>query len=543
MRRSIWIASVLALLLTCSVNAGEKKSLLLMFDGLRADALYSVPTPNLDSIRDGSWAEGYRGAWTYQAHTNLDADPSSATNHVAIMTGVTAEKNGCYKNGQIKDTRWGEYPSYLARLKKIDPKLVTVWLYNWSEDADIPTDADFIGPPRGGFEGDMKNIDDAAAFFSGSFPDVADYKGNEWKSGTDVDALALYLDSMDMYGHGEGFSVFVPEYRQKMAEYDARVGDLLAAIKGRPNFADENWQIVVISDHGGYHTGHGIDKCENCYTIPLFVSSKDVSAGRMTGQPQNCDVAAYMMNHHTGAIPSEFDGKIEATVVDAAPDLAAGLLAAFPFDGDLKASEGTVQIKAGAKTPGFVAPGRVGQALALKGGASLSLGALPELKWAPGGGLSFAFWFRTPQIQGGDPPLLSNKDWKVGVNPGFALLANYNTPSGNTLYWNIADGTRRDDIGGLDYYPDSRWYFVAATAEFGGNAVLYLGDDAGNLAFVSDSVADIEPFETGLDWRIGQDGNGDYKATPNNVKMNDLRVWSRSLSADEVRAVYRLGAE
>ena len=538
MKKTMFFA--LALIFSCAAAlcASEKKSLLIMFDGLRGDVLQSAATPNLDTIRDGSWADGYRGAWTYQAHTNLDSDPSSATNHVAIITGVTATKNGCFNNGQTKDAKWGEYPPYLARLKKADPSLVTVWLYNWGEDADIPTNADFFAAPRGGFDGDMGVIDDAVAFLNGTFPDVTDYKGNEWKAGTDPDAIALYLDSMDIYGHGEGFSVFVPEYRQKMAKYDERVGDLLSAIRSRPNFANEDWQIVVVSDHGGYKTGHGIPTCENCYTIPLFVSSKTVSAGRMVGQPQNCDVAAYIMEHLTGAIPPEFDGKIEKTVIDSAPDIESGLLAYFPFDGDLNDAAGKITATAGAKTPSLSDLGFSGQGAILRDGASLSFGALPELNAANAPGLSCAFWFRTPQVQSGDPPLISNKNWESGQNPGFALLANYNGPSGNTLYLNIGDGANRDDIGGLDYYPDSRWRFVAFTAEYGGNAVLYLGDDAGNLAFVSDSIADLGSLETGLNWFLGQDGTGAYSKTLNNVKIDELRLWSRPLSTDEIRAVY-----
>lgn len=538
MKKSFFFALALILLFAATLSAGEKKSLLIMFDGLRADALYSVATPNLDTIRDGSWADGYRGAWTYQAHTNLDSNPSSATNHVAIITGVTATKNGCFNNGQTKDAKWSEFPPYLARLKKADPSLVTVWLYNWGEDADIPTDADFFAPPRGGFEGDMKIIDDAIAFLDGTFPNVTDYKGNEWKAGTDPDAIAVYLDSMDMYGHGEGFSVFVPEYRQKMAEYDERVGDLLSAIRERPNFAREDWQIVIVSDHGGYHTGHGIAGCENCYTIPLFVSSKAVRSGRMVGQPLNCDCAAYVMEHFTGTVPPEFDGKIESTVIDPTPDTESGLLACFSFDGDFNDSSGKITAKAGAKTPSFTELGFSGQGGIFRDGAALSFGPLPALDASNASGVSCAFWFRTPQVQSGDPPLISNKNWESGLNPGFALLANYNGPNGNRLFLNIADGTNRDDIGGLDYYPDSRWRFVALTVEYGGNAVLYLGDDAGNLAFVSDSIADLGPFETGLDWFLGQDGTGAYKISPNNVKIDELRLWSRPLSTDEIRAVY-----
>ncbi|MBR3219594.1 MAG: alkaline phosphatase family protein, partial [Thermoguttaceae bacterium] len=300
MKRFLFAALFLAALAATALG-GEKKSLLIMFDGLRADALYSTPTPNIDSIIDGSWAPGYHASWTYQAHTNLDADPSSATNHVAIITGVTAEKNRCFNNGQIKDALWKEYPSYLSRLRAADPSLVTVWLYNWSENADVQTDATFFGDPRGGYAGDMQNIDRTIAFLNDTFDEPTDYHGQSWTKGTDPDAIGLYLDSLDMYGHRDCFSAFDPEYCRRMEMYDARVGDLLAAIKARPSFDREDWMVVIVADHGGYHGYHGVPLCENCYTIPLIVTSKHTAAGRMLGQPQNCDCAAYLLDHHLGA--------------------------------------------------------------------------------------------------------------------------------------------------------------------------------------------------------------------------------------------------
>ena len=55
---------ILILLLTAAVtaHAGEKKALLIMLDGARADVLLSANVPNMDSLRLGNWADGYKGA-------------------------------------------------------------------------------------------------------------------------------------------------------------------------------------------------------------------------------------------------------------------------------------------------------------------------------------------------------------------------------------------------------------------------------------------------------------------------------------------------
>lgn len=190
---------LLAVLLACGLSSlslaadQSKKSLVIMLDGLRSDVMFTAATPAIDSLINGTWAgpnSGYRAAWTYQAHTNLDALPSSATNHVAIATGVTATKNNVYENGKIGEGKYGEFPSYLERLKQANPKLVTAFLRSWGEDDLIPTKADYEQryADKSGAELDMLLVDDAVAILAGTKVDAEGGNGTRWKAGTDVDA-------------------------------------------------------------------------------------------------------------------------------------------------------------------------------------------------------------------------------------------------------------------------------------------------------------------------------------------------------------------
>ena len=154
--KRLFIFAVALLLFVSAAQAGEKKVLLIMLDGQRADAMFTAPTPNFDALRNGTWAEGYKGAYTFQSHTNLESAPSSATNHVAIATGVTAKKNEVYKNGQTFKGKYDVYPTWMQRLRKADPNIVSVWLYNWGEDGYIPADATYQNSRGGGVDGDVK---------------------------------------------------------------------------------------------------------------------------------------------------------------------------------------------------------------------------------------------------------------------------------------------------------------------------------------------------------------------------------------------------
>ena len=147
--------------LAASVRAGEKKGLLIMLDGLRGDAALSASTPSIDSLRLGTWAEGYHGAYTYEAYTILDANPSSATNHVSIMTGVTATKHGCYNNGQTALAKYDEYPAMSTLIVREKPD--TVGRIYWDENRH-PHPRDLHCLPT-----DNKIFNDALSFVKGTF--------------------------------------------------------------------------------------------------------------------------------------------------------------------------------------------------------------------------------------------------------------------------------------------------------------------------------------------------------------------------------------
>lgn len=75
-----------------AVAAPDRKALVVMFDGCRADAMENATTPNIKMLAEGRWQPGYGGAYSRTARTILDGPTHSAPNHAAIATGVTAAK-------------------------------------------------------------------------------------------------------------------------------------------------------------------------------------------------------------------------------------------------------------------------------------------------------------------------------------------------------------------------------------------------------------------------------------------------------------------
>ncbi len=73
----------------------------------------------------------------------------------------------------------------------------------------------------------------------------------------DLDALFVYFDAVDLTGHSSGFNPNNPNYIAAIEGVDSHLGPVLNALKARPDYANENWLVLLITDHGGIGTGHG----------------------------------------------------------------------------------------------------------------------------------------------------------------------------------------------------------------------------------------------------------------------------------------------
>lgn len=520
-----------------SVSAGEKKALLFMLDGTRADGLLSADTPNLDSVRFGTWADGYKGAYTFQAYTSLDAPPSSATNHVAILTGVTATKNGCYENGQTASAKYDQYPTVSKMLQSEIPNFKSAWLYMWSEDRDIQTEATYIGPPQG----DVQNVDDAVAILDGTFPTKEGELGSKWNEGDDIDLLMIYNDGIDANGHRHGFSVTCPEYMDYIEEVDRMIGRILTAIKSRPNFADEDWLLIFNADHGGIGRTHGVVGSQNCYTVPLIISSKDISEGRMKGDPRNSDSAAYIMEHFTGEVPDYFDAKIDETYPVEYRALTDNLIAYFPFENNTEPTIGSFAGDEGFLPREYPADGKIGSALSMRDSNPVYFGKPAELQFGKDRSFTFALWFRTDQIQIGSSPFLGNKDVDNQDQPGIVFRSNTISDHGNGMGLMLNDSISRHVIYPLEYLPDNRWNFAAITYNRNGDALLYLGLPDGGLAFIAERMGKADDMDS-LDWYLGQDGSG-VNENHFTGDLDELMIWDRALNCEEVYELFRKGLD
>jgi len=112
----------------------------------------------------------------------------------------------------------------------------------------------------------------------------------------DPDVLFLHFDDVDHAGHSYFFSPFSQKYLEAVHEVDTQIGSVIEALEARPGFQDEDWLIVVTTDHGGFLTGHG-SQLPMVRTIFMIVNGKPVSRGEHSPGPGMVAVPATVLRH------------------------------------------------------------------------------------------------------------------------------------------------------------------------------------------------------------------------------------------------------
>lgn len=222
-------------------------------------------------------------------------------------------------------------------------------------------------------------------------------------------------------------------------------------------------------------------------------------------------------------------------------NLSSGLAVYLNFESNILAQAGTTNngTAIGADPTEKYTTGIVGSYAALfnndgSGGMSTDWAvSLGDVEWIYGGSWAFSLWVNATNAN--DGAILGNKDWYSGGNVGWEL-----DPSRlDALNYNTAGNSRRD-IGATDII-NGRWHHVVAVFDRDANLVSYYVDgnlsatnSLSNLGTESLTPATFSPNAT----LVGGSGNDTWSAQG---AVDDLGIWYRTLSPDEILAIYAQG--
>jgi|LGOV01.1.fsa_nt_gb predicted AlkP superfamily pyrophosphatase or phosphodiesterase len=247
---------------------GKKKVLIIGIDGCRPDALLKANTPNIDQL----WQNG---AYSFKAKT--DELSSSGICWTGMLTGVWHNKHqvvsNAYKNPNVE-----EYPHFFRRIKQQKPELNTYSIVNWKPIHNILQENDATVAKRRIFDSWVTR------------------KVARTLKRKDVDVMFVQLDDVDHAGHTHDFSLESKEYIKAIEKSDSQIGKIIQGLKERKSYEDEDWLIIISTDHGGCDYGHG-KNIEEHTTIFYIASGNDVEKGEIKEQVHVVDVAVTALLH------------------------------------------------------------------------------------------------------------------------------------------------------------------------------------------------------------------------------------------------------
>lgn len=243
------LSTILLLFISCALFAQEtrtNKVLIIGIDGCRPDALLAAHTPHIDRLCENG---------TYSWDALNDRITVSGPGWSSMLTGVWPNKHGVTDN-LFTGRNYEEYPPLFQRIEAYNPDLETICISQWP----------FIGLIMAREAVDtMYAIGDETHLVTEAAIDALKNRN--------PDLLFLHFDDVDHAGHADGFSAEIPEYIAAIEEVDEAIGAVMATLKARPTYDNENWLILSSTDHGGIGTGHGGETFEERNIF--FIASGD----------------------------------------------------------------------------------------------------------------------------------------------------------------------------------------------------------------------------------------------------------------------------
>jgi predicted AlkP superfamily pyrophosphatase or phosphodiesterase len=207
----------------------------------------------------------------------------------SMLIGARTEKHRVDSN-DFAGNDYATYPDFLTRIERERPELNTFAVLDWpplgTTDSGGPLISDaidvkinFDGETDGYRYADSLSVEEAIR-------ELRD---------TDVDAAFVYLGDIDVVAHETNSRS--PQFKAAIEWADTRVGLLLQALRDRPSYAEEDWLILLSTDHGRDDAGGHGGTSPSERTIFFLASGPSVEPGRTDCPPEIVDVAVTALAH------------------------------------------------------------------------------------------------------------------------------------------------------------------------------------------------------------------------------------------------------
>ena len=250
------------------------KTLLILVDGMRPDALADIPE-----------AQAMLSKSSYSLHARTVFPSVTLPCHMSLFHSVDPERHGTTTNVYMPQVRPVQgLCEQLAQNKKS-----CAFFYNWEELRDLsrPGHLDISSFHSGhaqGYEASNHCVtQDAIHYIKGNAPDFA----------------FVYLGWVDHAGHDAGWmsGEYMHALRSSWQDIQRLVSSLL-----------EEYTVIVTADHGGHGRAHGLDIPEDM-TIPVILHRGPFAPGEKLEDVNIKDIAPTIAALLDTEAADEWEGK------------------------------------------------------------------------------------------------------------------------------------------------------------------------------------------------------------------------------------------
>ncbi len=286
--------------------------LMVLLDGWRPDVIAAAHTPTIDMMMQDS---------AYSMEARVEDTTISGSGHSSFLTGVHRDKHNVHGNS-FGDANYQEYPYWFNLLKYERPEMHTAAYHNWLPMANAALDFSVCG-----YCVDM--------YVTGSDNSIATQLATDLAN-QQMDAVTIVIDAPDAAGHGYGFHPSIPQYVAAMNQSDAWLGTIMDAIFARTNYAEEDWMVILSTDHAGSGYGHGYNIPEH-REVPLIIWGAE-SPGPIWPAPDAVDIVPTALRHMGVEVRPEWDldGRAVGLEPTGPPDAELGVNLVFNGDGEFE---------------------------------------------------------------------------------------------------------------------------------------------------------------------------------------------------------------
>ena len=262
---AVWIGFAVSASSSQSSPPLTNKVLIIGIDGTMPSAMAVARTPNLDALKSNG---------CHSVRVVSHPITHSAAAWSSMFTGVWGDKHGVNDPGNsFAGNQFTNYPSFFKRIEAANTNLNTVALARWAPMLTAVPDADV----RLSFSSDAAVTDETCRRLTNANPDV----------------MWMLLLDVDSAGHSSGWGPTVTNYVRAIETADGRVGQITAALKRRTSYSNENWLVIVQTDHGE----HDHPDPERSRIVFSIYSGPSAARGIIWPAPTIVDVCATVLTH------------------------------------------------------------------------------------------------------------------------------------------------------------------------------------------------------------------------------------------------------